>query len=59
MNEAISDEFYIIVTNKSTECKGLHDELQCVSVCPVLDEDNEETEDQLLAKNLGSTENNF
>lgn len=49
MNEAISDEFYIILTDKSTECKGLHDELQCASVYPVLDEDNEETED-LLAK---------
>ena len=54
MQEAISDEFYFIVTDKCTECKGFHDEPQCASVCPVdcciLDEDNEETEEQLLSK---------
>ena len=54
MNEAVSDEFYFIVTDKCTECKGFHDEPQCASVCPVdccvPDEDNEETEEQLLAK---------
>lgn len=54
MNEAVSDEFYFIVTDKCTECKGFHDEPQCASVCPVdcciPDEDNEETEDQLLSK---------
>jgi len=52
--EPISDEFYFIVTEKCTECKGFHDEPQCASVCPVdcciLDEDNEESEDELLAK---------
>ena len=54
MNEPISDEFYFIVTDKCTECKGFHDEPQCASVCPVdccvPDEDHEETEEQLLAK---------
>jgi len=54
MNEPKSDEFYFIVTDKCTECKGFHDEPQCASVCPVdcciLDEDNKETEEQLLAK---------
>ncbi|WP_299521835.1 4Fe-4S dicluster domain-containing protein [uncultured Lutibacter sp.] len=54
MHEAKSDEFYFIVTDKCTECKGFHDEPQCASVCPVdcciLDEDNKETEDQLTAK---------
>jgi len=54
MQETISDEFYFIVTDKCTECKGFHDEPQCASVCPVdcciIDEDNEETEEQLLSK---------
>lgn len=53
-NEAISDEFYFIVTEKCTECKGFHEEPQCASVCPVdcciLDEDNVETKDELLNK---------
>jgi ferredoxin len=53
-NEAKSDEFYFIVTDKCTECKGFHDEPQCASVCPVdcciIDEDNEEEEASLLAK---------
>ncbi|NJN41834.1 MAG: 4Fe-4S dicluster domain-containing protein [Flammeovirgaceae bacterium] len=50
----VSDEFYYIVTEKCTECKGFHDEPQCAAVCPVdcciLDEDNVETEEELLAK---------
>ena len=54
MHEAISDEFYFIVTDKCTECKGFHDEPQCASVCPVdccvLDENNVETEEALLSK---------
>jgi len=53
-NEPVSDEFYFIVTDKCTECKGFHDEPQCASVCPVdcciPDEDHEETEEELLAK---------
>ncbi len=50
----ISDEFYYIVPDKCTECQGFHDEPQCAAVCPVdccvPDEDNVETEDELLAK---------
>ena len=54
MNEPLSDEFYFIITDKCTECKGFHDEPQCASVCPVdscvPDEDYEETEEELMAK---------
>jgi len=54
MNEPKSDEFYFIITDKCTECKGFHDEPQCASVCPVdcciPDEDHEETEEALMAK---------
>ncbi len=54
MNDAVSDEFYYIVPDKCTECKGFHDEPQCASVCPVdcciPDEDHVENEDTLLAK---------
>ena len=50
----ISDEFYFIVPDKCTECKGFHDEPQCAAVCPVdccvPDEANVETEDVLLGK---------
>jgi len=55
-NEAISegDEFSVIDPKKCTECKGFFDEPQCVEVCPVdaiePDPDNEETEEELLAK---------
>lgn len=53
-HSAISDEFYFIVTDKCTECKGFFDKPQCASVCPVdcciLDENNVETDEQLLAK---------
>lgn len=52
--EPISDEFYYIVADKCTECKGFHDEPQCASVCPVdccvPDENNVETEEVLLDK---------
>src|SRR5699024_3767000 len=52
--EPVSDEIYYIVTDKCTECKGFHDEPQCAAVCPVDccvdDEDNVETEEELLAK---------
>ena len=52
--EPIDDEVYFIVPSKCTECIGFHDEPQCAAVCPVdccvPDEDNEETEEQLLAK---------
>ena len=53
-NEPLSDEFYFIVADKCTECKGFHDEPQCVSVCPVdcihPREDYQETEAELLEK---------
>ena len=53
-NEPVSDEFYFIVTEKCTECKGFHDEPQCASVCPVdccvPDEEHVESEDVLLQK---------
>ena len=53
-NEPISDEFYYIVPDKCTECKGFHDEPQCAAVCPVdccvPDDDNVETEEELLKK---------
>ena len=53
-NEPVSDEFYFIVTDKCTECKGFHDEPQCAAVCPVdccvPDDDHIESEEELLAK---------
>ncbi|MBP8794084.1 MAG: 4Fe-4S dicluster domain-containing protein [Lutibacter sp.] len=53
-NEPVNDEYYFIVTDKCTECKGFHDEPQCAAVCPVdccvPDEENEETEEILLKK---------
>ena len=53
-NEPVSDEFYFIVPDKCTECKGFHDEPQCAAVCPVdcciPDDDVVETEEELLAK---------
>src|SRR5690606_4453857 len=52
--EPVSDEIYFIVADKCTECKGFHDEPQCAAVCPVdccvPDDDNVETEEELLAK---------
>ena len=53
-HEANGDDTYYIVTDKCTECKGFHEEPQCAAVCPVdccvPDPDNEETDEQLLAK---------
>jgi len=52
--EPVSDEIYFIVADKCTECKGFHDEPQCAAVCPVdccvPDDDNVETEEELLEK---------
>jgi ferredoxin len=52
--EPVSTDFYFIVSDKCTECKGFHDEPQCAAVCPVDccvdDEDIRETEAELLAK---------
>ena len=55
-NEAISEgeEIYVIDPKKCTECVGHYDEPQCQLVCPVdcipLDPDNEETQEELMAK---------
>lgn len=52
--EPISLDYYYIVPDKCTECKGFHDEPQCAAVCPVdccVDDENvRETEAELLAK---------
>lgn len=52
--EARSEDFFFIVTEKCTECVGFHDEPQCATVCPVdccvADPDNEESEEVLKAK---------
>jgi len=53
-HDPISEEFYFIVPNKCTECKGFHDEPQCAAVCPVdcclPDPDRIESEEKLLAR---------
>lgn len=55
-NEAITmgDEIYEIDPSKCTECVGHYDTPQCIEVCPVeciiTDPENEESEDQLMAK---------
>jgi ferredoxin len=55
-NNAISQgpEIYEINPNLCTECVGHFAEPQCAEVCPVdcipKDPDNEETQDQLMAK---------
>lgn len=50
----VSDEYYFIVPDKCTECKGFHDEPQCAAVCPVdccvPDTDCVESEETLLSK---------
>ena len=52
--EPVSDEYYFIVADKCTECKGFHEEPQCAAVCPVdccvPDDAHIETEEELLAK---------
>ncbi|MBW6484268.1 MAG: 4Fe-4S dicluster domain-containing protein [Vicingaceae bacterium] len=52
--EPVSLDFYYIVPDKCTECKGFHDEPQCAAVCPVdccVDDENvRETEAELMAK---------
>ena len=50
----ISDEFYFIVPDKCTEFMWFHEEPQCAAVCPVdccvPDDNNVETENELLSK---------
>lgn len=49
-----SNDFFYIVPDKCTECKGFHDEPQCIDVCPVdcciPDPNHVEDEAALLAK---------
>jgi ferredoxin len=49
-----ANDFFYIVPDKCTECKGFHDEPQCASVCPVdscvPDPNHVEDEEQLLKK---------
>lgn len=49
-----STDYYYIVPDKCTECKGFHDEPQCAAVCPVdcclPDPENVESDDKLLEK---------
>jgi ferredoxin len=49
-----SAEFFYIVPDKCTECKGFHDKPQCVEVCPVdcciPDPNHSEDESALLTK---------
>jgi len=49
-----SDDFFYIVPDKCTECKGFHEEPQCVEICPVdccvPDPNHIEDAETLLAK---------
>jgi ferredoxin len=49
-----SNDFFYVVPDKCTECKGFHDAPQCQDVCPVdcciPDPDHVEDETALLAK---------
>ncbi len=53
-NEPVSLDYYYIVPDKCTECKGFHEEPQCAAVCPVdccvPNEDVVESEEELLTK---------
>ncbi len=55
-NEAIyqGQEIYEIDPNLCTECVGHFDQPQCVEICPIdcipLDPNNQETQEDLLAK---------
>lgn len=52
--EPNSNDFFYIVPEKCTECKGFHDEPQCAAVCPVdcciPDPSHVETNEALEAK---------
>ena len=49
-----SEDYFYVVPDKCTECKGFHEEPQCAAVCPVdccvPDEDHVESEDTLFGK---------
>jgi ferredoxin len=50
----LQEDYYFIVPDKCTECKGFHDEPQCAAVCPVdcclPDPEREESIETLLAR---------
>lgn len=50
----LQEDYYFIVSDKCTECKGFYNEPQCAAVCPVdcciPDDSKKETEQQLLSK---------
>jgi ferredoxin len=52
--ETLSEDLYFIVPDKCTECKGFHEEPQCIAECPVdcifVDENHTESEETLLEK---------
>lgn len=55
MQEPLSEDFYFIVSDKCTGCKGFHDEEQCVVFCPVpdciiTDPDHDEPEEVLMER---------
>lgn len=49
-----SEDYFYVVPDKCTECKGFHDEPQCIEFCPVdccvPDPNHTEDEETLLAK---------
>ncbi len=52
----IEDDYYYIVPDKCTECKGFHEEPQCAAVCPVdccvPDPDRVESDEVLLERKI-------
>ncbi len=56
IQDAVSNDFFYIVSNKCTECTGFHEEPQCAAVCPVdcclPDPDCVESEEDLSAKKV-------
>lgn len=54
IHEAVSLDYYYIVSDKCTECVGFHEEPQCAAVCPVdccvPDPDIVESKEDLLKK---------
>lgn len=53
-NAPLSNDLYYIVPDKCTECQGFHESPRCAAVCPieccVPDENNQESQEELLAK---------
>ena len=53
-NQPVEEDYYFIVPDKCTECKGFYEEPQCAAVCPVdccvPDPDWEESEATLLER---------